>query len=49
MTLFKEMQDSGLLYNGLVSMVNKTAEQIFANEKAVFAFNGSWGLTCITG
>jgi ABC-type glycerol-3-phosphate transport system substrate-binding protein len=23
-------------------MVNKTAEQLFANEKAVFAFNGSW-------
>jgi len=23
-------------------MVNKTAEQLFANNKAVFAFNGSW-------
>jgi ABC-type glycerol-3-phosphate transport system substrate-binding protein len=41
-TLFKEMQDSGLLANGLVTMVNKTAEQLFANGKAVFAFNGSW-------
>lgn len=42
LTLFKEMQDSGLLANGLVTMVNKTAEQLFANGKAVFAFNGSW-------
>jgi len=40
--LFKEMQDAGLLYNGLISMVNKTAEQLFANGKAAFAFNGSW-------
>ena len=49
LTLFKEMQDSGLLYNGLVSMVNKTAEQIFANERAVFAFNGSWGVNVYNG
>lgn len=41
-TLFKEMQDSGVLACGLVTMINKTAEQLFANEKAVFAFNGSW-------
>ncbi|RJP27896.1 MAG: extracellular solute-binding protein [Candidatus Omnitrophota bacterium] len=42
LTLFKEMQDSGVLSSGLVTMINKTAEQLFANEKAVFAFNGSW-------
>jgi ABC-type glycerol-3-phosphate transport system substrate-binding protein len=42
LSLFKEMEESGLLANGLVTMVNKTAEQLFANEKAVFAFNGSW-------
>jgi ABC-type glycerol-3-phosphate transport system substrate-binding protein len=42
LTLFKEMRDSGVLANGLVIMVNKTAEQLFANDKAVFAFNGSW-------
>ncbi|HTZ10806.1 MAG TPA: extracellular solute-binding protein [Candidatus Margulisiibacteriota bacterium] len=40
--LFKEMQDSGLLASGVVTMVNKTAEQLFANGRAVFAFNGSW-------
>ena len=42
LTLFREMQDSGVLASGLVTMVNKTAEQLFANGKAVFAFNGSW-------
>jgi ABC-type glycerol-3-phosphate transport system substrate-binding protein len=42
LTLFKQMQDSGVLANGLVTMINKTAEQLFANEKAVFAFNGPW-------
>jgi ABC-type glycerol-3-phosphate transport system substrate-binding protein len=40
--LFKEMQDCGLLATGVVIMVNKTAEQLFANGRAVFAFNGSW-------
>lgn len=42
LSLFKDMQQSGLLASGIVTMVNKTAEQLFANEKAVFAFNGSW-------
>jgi len=36
------MQGAGLLPSGLVTMINKSAEQLFANEKAVFAFNGSW-------
>ena len=47
--LFKEMQDAGLLYNGLVSMVNKTAEQAFANGRALFAFNGSWCVNVYKG
>jgi len=42
LSLFKEMQDSGLLASGIVTMVNKDAEQLFANGNAVFAFNGSW-------
>jgi ABC-type glycerol-3-phosphate transport system substrate-binding protein len=42
LSLFKEMQENGVLANGLVIMVNKTAEQLFANGRAVFAFNGSW-------
>jgi len=40
--LFKQMQDSGILASGIVTMINKTAEQLFATQKAVFAFNGSW-------
>lgn len=49
LTLFKEMQESGVLANGLVTMVNKTAEQLFANDKAVFAFNGSWCVNVYKG
>lgn len=47
--LFKSMADSGVFANGLVTMVNKTAEQLFANEKAVFAFNGSWCVNVYKG
>ncbi|MCM8792428.1 MAG: extracellular solute-binding protein [Candidatus Omnitrophica bacterium] len=49
LTLFKRMQDEGLLYNGIVTFINKTAEQLFANEKAVFAFNGSWCVNVYKG
>jgi ABC-type glycerol-3-phosphate transport system substrate-binding protein len=41
-SLFERMQESGVLADGLVTMINKTAEQFFANGRAVFAFNGSW-------
>ncbi|MBL7130074.1 MAG: extracellular solute-binding protein [Candidatus Omnitrophica bacterium] len=41
-SLFKELADEGVLANGIVTMINKTAEQNFANERAAFAFNGSW-------
>lgn len=49
LSLFKDMQESGLLASGIVTMVNKTAEQLFANEKAVFAFNGSWCVNVYKG
>ncbi len=49
LTLFKDMQDSGVFASGLVTMVNKTAEQLFANGKAVFAFNGSWCVNVYKG
>ncbi len=42
LNVFKEMADEDILAKGVVTMVNKTAEQLFANEKAAFAFNGSW-------
>jgi len=41
-SLFKQMKDHGLLFPGVVTMVNKEAEQIFANGRAAIAFNGSW-------
>ena len=41
-SLFAKMRDSGILSTGIITMVNKTAEQLFASEKAAFAFNGSW-------
>jgi len=47
--LFKEMRDSGVLADGVVTMINKNAEQLFANGKAVFAFNGSWGVNVYKG
>jgi len=47
--LFQEMRDSGVLATGIIAMVNKTAEQLFANEKAVFAFNGSWCVNVYKG
>jgi ABC-type glycerol-3-phosphate transport system substrate-binding protein len=47
--VFKEMRESGVLSRGLVTMINKTAEQLFASNKAVFAFNGSWGVNVYRG
>jgi ABC-type glycerol-3-phosphate transport system substrate-binding protein len=47
--IFKEMRDSGVLASGIVTMINKTAEQLFANGKAVFAFNGSWCVNVYKG
>ncbi len=48
-SLFRDMQESGVLAGGIVTMVNKTAEQLFANGKAVFAFNGSWCVNVYKG
>ena len=42
--LFEQMKERGLLSEGIVTMVNKEAEQTFANERAAIAFNGSWGV-----
>ncbi|MFC1621361.1 ABC transporter substrate-binding protein [Candidatus Omnitrophota bacterium] len=47
--LFRQMRDEGLLASGIVTMVNKTAEQLFANSKAAFAFNGSWCVNVYNG
>ncbi len=47
--IFKQMNDSGILAQGIVTMINKSAEQLFANEKAVFGFNGSWCVNVYQG
>jgi ABC-type glycerol-3-phosphate transport system substrate-binding protein len=40
--LFSQMRDNNVLVPGVITMINKIAEQLFANEKCAFAFNGSW-------
>ncbi len=49
LSLFKEMADEGILVDGAVTMVNKTAEQTFANGRAAYAFNGSWCVNVYKG
>jgi ABC-type glycerol-3-phosphate transport system substrate-binding protein len=41
-SLFDEIRREDLLVSGAVTMINKAAEQTFANGKAAFALNGSW-------
>jgi maltose-binding protein MalE len=43
------MADQEILVQGAVTMVNKTAEQTFANERAAYAFNGSWCVNVYKG
>ncbi|MDD4203160.1 MAG: extracellular solute-binding protein [Candidatus Omnitrophica bacterium] len=47
--LFKDMVDIDMFFPGSVTMVNKEAEQIFANNKAAVAFNGSWCVNVYDG
>lgn len=42
LSLFEDMKNNNLLATGTISMINKTAEQMFSNERASMAFNGSW-------
>ncbi len=49
LSLFKQMADEKILVSGAVTMVNKTAEQTFANERAAYAFNGSWCVNVYKG
>ncbi|RKY36632.1 MAG: hypothetical protein DRP78_03175 [Candidatus Omnitrophota bacterium] len=48
-SLFDEMGKSGLLASGMITMVNKHAEQTFANQRAALAFNGSWCVNVYKG
>lgn len=48
-SLFKRMGESGILASGMITMVNKNAEQTFANQRAAIAFNGSWCVNVYKG
>jgi len=48
-SLFKELSDKDALASGIVIMKNKVAEQAFVNERAAFAFNGSWCINVYDG
>lgn len=48
-SLFKEMAGNEVYAMGIVAMNNKDAEQNFANERAAFAFNGSWCVNVYQG
>ncbi|MCF7916622.1 MAG: extracellular solute-binding protein [Candidatus Omnitrophica bacterium] len=43
-SLFKDIEESGILAPGIITMNNKESEQIFATNRAFFTFNGSWGV-----
>lgn len=47
--LFKQMTDEGIFTSGAVTMVNKSAEQAFANERAAIGYNGSWCVNVYKG
>jgi ABC-type glycerol-3-phosphate transport system substrate-binding protein len=49
LSLFDEMRNNNLLATGTISMVNKTAEQMFANERAAINFDGSWAVNVYNG
>lgn len=49
LNVFKQMADEDIIVKGAVTMVNKAAEQTFANERAAFAFNGSWCVNVYKG
>jgi ABC-type glycerol-3-phosphate transport system substrate-binding protein len=47
--LFEEMYKNNVIASGSITMINKDAEQSFANERAAFAFNGSWCVNVYSG
>jgi len=47
--LFQVLAVHEFIVKGAVTMVNKTAEQTFANGRAAFTFNGSWCVNVYRG
>ena len=48
MNYFAELRNKGCLYPGVVSMSNKEAEILFANQRAAMMINGSWAVNVFT-
>ena len=46
---FKEMADKKLFASGIVTMINKSAERVFATERAAVTYNGSWSVNVFKG
>jgi ABC-type glycerol-3-phosphate transport system substrate-binding protein len=49
LSLFQELAENDLWFPGITNLNNKEAEQMFANERAAIAFNGSWCVNVYTG
>ncbi|MFN3966188.1 MAG: extracellular solute-binding protein [Endomicrobiia bacterium] len=47
--IFELMRVENILVKDSITMINKTAEQTFALNKAAFAFNGSWCINVYKG
>lgn len=43
-SLFEKIREAGILAPNMTTLINKEAENIFAQGKALFAFNGSWAI-----
>lgn len=46
---FRELSDKKLLASGVVTMINKSAERLFATERAAITYNGSWSVNVFKG
>lgn len=49
LSLFEELKVNDCFATGTVSMINKTSEQTFANERAAINYNGSWCVNVYNG
>ncbi|MFN3550858.1 MAG: ABC transporter substrate-binding protein, partial [Endomicrobiia bacterium] len=47
--LFEKMRDEKIFAEGIITMINKDAERVFATEKSAMALNGSWGINVYSG
>jgi ABC-type glycerol-3-phosphate transport system substrate-binding protein len=43
------MRDEKIFAEGIITMINKDAERLFATERVAMALNGSWGINVYKG